>query len=41
MGYNIQYLQSALQGYRTALKLLPKVLWLGLDIPSRQDRLLN
>jgi hypothetical protein len=33
--------QSALQGYRTALELLPKVVWLGLDTPSHQDRLLN
>jgi TPR repeat protein len=29
--------RSALDGYRTALELLPKVVWLGLDIDSRQD----
>jgi hypothetical protein len=31
---------SALEGYRTALELLPKVVWLGLDTPSRQYLLL-
>jgi hypothetical protein len=30
---------SALDGYRTALKLLPKVAWLGLDTHSHQARL--
>ncbi|KIM78471.1 hypothetical protein PILCRDRAFT_11178 [Piloderma croceum F 1598] len=30
---------SALEGYRTALELMPKVAWLGLDTPSRQNRL--
>jgi CHAT domain-containing protein len=34
-------LQSALEGYRTALELLPKVVWLGLDTPSRQAHLLH
>ena len=34
-------LPSALDGYRTALELLPKVAWLGLDTPSHQDRLLQ
>jgi tetratricopeptide (TPR) repeat protein len=34
-------LQSALDGYRTALALLPKVAWLGLDTHSRQDWLLR
>ena len=34
-------LQSALEGYRTALELLPKVMWLGLDTPSRQALLLH
>jgi tetratricopeptide (TPR) repeat protein len=29
-------LQSALTGYRVAIEILPKVAWLGLDIPSRQ-----
>jgi hypothetical protein len=29
-------LLSALEGYRTALELMPKVAWLGLDTPSRQ-----
>jgi len=34
-------LPSALDGYRTALELLPKVAWLGLNTPSRQDWLLR
>jgi hypothetical protein len=34
-------LPSALDGYRIALELLPKVAWLGLDTPSRQDILLR
>jgi tetratricopeptide (TPR) repeat protein len=34
-------LQCALEGYRTALELLPKVVWLGLDTPSRQALLLH
>jgi tetratricopeptide (TPR) repeat protein len=34
-------LQSALEGYRTALELLPKVAWLGLNIPSRQHWLVE
>ncbi|KIM89504.1 hypothetical protein PILCRDRAFT_227158 [Piloderma croceum F 1598] len=34
-------LHSALDGYRTALELFSKVAWLGLDTPSRQDRLLQ
>lgn len=32
---------SALEGYRVALGILPKLAWLGLDIPSRQDWLLR
>ncbi|KAF7976224.1 hypothetical protein HWV62_7244 [Athelia sp. TMB] len=32
-------LDSALAGYRTALEILPKFAWLGLDLPSRQMRL--
>ncbi|KIM76596.1 hypothetical protein PILCRDRAFT_12648 [Piloderma croceum F 1598] len=32
-------LLSALDGYRMALDLLPKVAWLGLNISSRQDQL--
>ena len=34
-------LVSALEGYRTALELLPKVAWLGLNIPSRQHWLVE
>jgi DNA-binding MltR family transcriptional regulator len=34
-------LLSALDGYRTALELLPKVAWLGLDTNSRQHKLLE
>ncbi|KIM75678.1 hypothetical protein PILCRDRAFT_13333 [Piloderma croceum F 1598] len=34
-------LMSALEGYRTALELLPKVVWLGLDTSLRQDWLLG
>jgi len=30
-------LLSALDGYRTALELMPKVVWLGLDTQSRQN----
>ena len=31
----------ALEGYRTALELMPKAAWLGLDTPSRQNTLLR
>lgn len=34
-------LSSALEGYRTALKLLPKVAWLGINSHSRQHTLLQ
>ncbi|KIM73085.1 hypothetical protein PILCRDRAFT_15531 [Piloderma croceum F 1598] len=34
-------LLSALDGYHTALELFPKVAWLGLDTPSRQEMLLR
>jgi tetratricopeptide (TPR) repeat protein len=34
-------LLSALQGYRTALEILPRVAWLGLDTFSRHDQLLE
>ncbi|KIM91726.1 hypothetical protein PILCRDRAFT_811016 [Piloderma croceum F 1598] len=34
-------LVSALEGYHTALEILPKVAWLGLDVSSHHDRLLN
>ena len=34
-------LVSGLEGYRTALELLPKVAWLGLTTQSRQDWLLQ
>jgi hypothetical protein len=34
-------LLSALQGYRTALEILPRVAWLGLDAFSRHDQLLE
>ena len=34
-------LPSALDGYRICLELLPKVAWLGLNIPSRQSQLLR
>ncbi|KIM80324.1 hypothetical protein PILCRDRAFT_73287 [Piloderma croceum F 1598] len=34
-------LLSALEGYRTALKILPKVAWLGLDQPSHHNQLLQ
>jgi tetratricopeptide (TPR) repeat protein len=34
-------LTSALKGYRTALEILPKVAWLGLEVPSRQEWLLQ
>ncbi|KIM76136.1 hypothetical protein PILCRDRAFT_91764 [Piloderma croceum F 1598] len=32
---------SALEGYRTALEILPKVAWLGLNITSRQEKLME
>jgi tetratricopeptide (TPR) repeat protein len=32
---------SALDGYRTAINILPKVVWLGLDVTTRQDWLLQ
>ena len=32
---------SALDGYRTALDILPKVAWLGLDVLSRHNRLIQ
>jgi CHAT domain-containing protein/tetratricopeptide (TPR) repeat protein len=35
------HLSSALDGYRTALEILPKLAWLGLDIASRQDWVLR
>jgi hypothetical protein len=34
-------LPSALDGYRTALEILPKVAWLGLDTASHHDQLLR
>jgi hypothetical protein len=34
-------LLSAMEGYRTALQILPKVAWLGLEAISRHDWLLN
>lgn len=34
-----EQLESALAGYRIALEILPKLAWLGLDLPSRQNRL--
>jgi hypothetical protein len=34
-------LMSALEGYHTALELLPKVAWLGLNTSSRQHWLLQ
>jgi hypothetical protein len=34
-------LTSALDGYRTALEILPKVAWLGLDVPSHHGQLVR
>jgi tetratricopeptide (TPR) repeat protein len=34
-------LLSALDGYRTALEILPKVAWLGLDVHSHHDQLIQ
>ena len=41
MSYGNGDLPSALDGYRIALELFPKVAWLGLDVRSRQDALLH
>jgi hypothetical protein len=37
LSYQCNDISSALDGYRTALEILPKVAWLGLDTTSRQD----
>ncbi|KAF7970309.1 hypothetical protein HWV62_24374 [Athelia sp. TMB] len=41
LSYQMHDLDSALMGYRTALEILPRYVWLGLDLPSRQNRLSN
>jgi tetratricopeptide (TPR) repeat protein len=39
LSYDNNDISSALDGYRTALEMLPKVAWLGLSATSRQDSL--
>lgn len=39
LSYQLGDLSSALEAYRTALEILPKIAWLGLDLSSRQIRL--
>jgi tetratricopeptide (TPR) repeat protein len=39
LSHRIHDIPSALDGYRTALEMLPKIAWLGLDPSSRHDRL--
>ena len=41
ISYSNGDIACALEGYRTALKLLPKVAWLGLNTSSRQNWLLQ